>query len=374
MGLRCPRCPAFSSGCEALRRQRDTGLTTCAGLKSLFQSIGVVNWENGDEGGPTAATVAGGVAPRRRRGTVLAPAGDGCKFGTIAKAIADVREELETQAVRDRSSKAWTHYWFSGHDSNEAHKLLGTCEMSRGRTEAADAAWARSRPDSPFAASAIFGQIRSVRWSSRRFAGAEEVIRDAVDNPSIDGSSLPILLGLFVVQQGRLVDTLRLIEKRWDALYRQGEGASGPAIRLIRAHVDLRRSPIPTEEASTVLDEAGRRAPRRRSGMARQGQHGDSPGQVCEPAERWLADCLSRRPDDPSVWRARLEWAVRSNRVADSHEALRHIPADESTTSEVYKLSAWFARKRGDLESEQLALERAMNADPTDFQIGGPAG
>ena len=281
------------------------------------------------------------------------------------KAVAEVEEELENGRYGIAARKLDALLVLRP-DSDEAHNLLGTCEMARGRTEAADAAWARVRPGSPFAPSAILGRM-GVQMELGRLAGAEKVIRDALDNPGVDGSSLPILLGPIYCQQGRLVETLRLIEKRWDALYRQGEGASGPAINLIRAHVDLRRSPIATDVASTVLDEAGRRAPDDdrvwlgKANMAiRSGAY--------ELAERWLADCLSRRPDDPSVWRARLELAVRSNRVADAHEAVRHVPADESTAAQVCKLSAWFARKRGDLDSEQLALERARDADPTDFE------
>jgi enediyne biosynthesis protein E4 len=115
------------------------------------------------------------------------------------------------------------------------------------------------------------------------------------------------------------------------------------------------------------LDEAARRAPDDDRVWLGKANLAIRVGAYDEAASQ-LEACLSRRPDDPSVWRARLEWAVRSSRVAEAQEAVKHLPADESTPAQVYKLSAWFARNRGDLESEQLALERLLDVDPTDFE------
>ena len=50
-----------------------------------------------------------------------------------------------------------------------------------------------------------------------RFAEAEQIIKDALDDPRIDRSSLRILLGPVYCLQGRLEETLRLIESRWEA-------------------------------------------------------------------------------------------------------------------------------------------------------------
>src|SRR5262249_23092123 len=127
-------------------------------------------------------------------------------------------------------------------DSDEVLCLLGTCEMARGHPEAADAAWARISPASRFAPRAILGRMQ-IRMDRGRLAEAEQIVQDALNDPRIDDSQLPILLGPVYCQQGRLEETLRLIEVRWDALNRAGGGASEEAINLVRAHIALRRSP-----------------------------------------------------------------------------------------------------------------------------------
>ena len=43
---------------------------------------------------------------------------------------------------------------------------------------------------------------------------------------------------------------------------------------------------------------------------------------------RWLDACLRRRPDDPAVWRARLDWARAAEDEAEVRRALAHLPAD----------------------------------------------
>ncbi len=85
-----------------------------------------------------------------------------------------------------------------------------------------------------------------------------------------------------------------------------------------------------------------------------------------DEAERWLIACIGRRPEDLEVWRARLKWAMATNRVMEVREALKHLPAAESTPAEVPRLAAWLARQSGDLASERHALKRVIAADPTD--------
>jgi enediyne biosynthesis protein E4 len=86
-----------------------------------------------------------------------------------------------------------------------------------------------------------------------------------------------------------------------------------------------------------------------------------------DEAARWIDACLRLRPEDGPVWRARLDWAVASNRVAQAREALKHLPAEAATPAQIHKLAAWFAARRGDVESERRALERLVATDPADF-------
>jgi tetratricopeptide (TPR) repeat protein len=176
---------------------------------------------------------------------------------------------------------------------------------------------------------------------------------------------LPIALGPIYCQQGRLEETLRLIEARWDALNRAGEGDSESAINLIRGHIERRRSPIPVEVIRSDLDPAAQLNPqddRVWLGKANLAIRVRS----YQEAERWLDACLRRRPEDVPVWRARLEWAVATNRVVEAREAMKHLPVEESTPAQVWTLAAWLAAKRGDLASERRALERLIAVDPTD--------
>ena len=57
-----------------------------------------------------------------------------------------------------------------------------------------------------------------------------------------------------------------------------------------------------------------------------------------------------------------------TSRVSEAREALKHLPATESSPAELQKLAAWFALKRGDIDSERRALERLIAADPADFR------
>jgi predicted Zn-dependent protease len=280
-------------------------------------------------------------------------------------AMVEIEEDIES-GRHGTAARKLTALVAGQPDSDEANYLLGTCEMARGKTQAADAAWARVRRGSHFAPSAILGSMQ-VQMELGRFSAAEKIIKDALDDPRVDGSSLPILLAPVYCHQGRLDETLQLIETRWDALYRVGEGATEPAINLIRAHIELRRSPIPIEVTRAVLDEAAKRALDDDRVWLGKANLAMSVGSYDEAA-RWLDDCLRRRPDDEPVWRARLEWAVKTNRVAAAEQAVKHLPTDQSTPAQIHKLAAWKAKNRGDAESERHALELLIDIDPADLE------
>jgi predicted Zn-dependent protease len=280
------------------------------------------------------------------------------------RTMAEVEEEMEN-GLHGTAARKLISLLARQPDSDEALYLLGTCEMARGRTQSASEAWGRVTPGSSFAARAILGNVQ-IQMEQGRYADAEQIIKDALDDPRIDRSSLPILLGPIYCQQGRLEETLRLIESRWEALSLAGEGTSEPAINLVRAHIDLQRSAVPIEVVGSALDQAGRLAPEDdriwlgKANLAiRAGSH--------DEAARWIDSCLRRHPEDGPVWRARLDWAVATNRVTEAREALKHLPAEVSTPAQLHKLAAWFAARRGDVDSERRALERLIAADPSDF-------
>jgi enediyne biosynthesis protein E4 len=249
-------------------------------------------------------------------------------------------------------------------DSDEALYRLGTCEMDQGRTDAADKAWARIRPDSPFASEAILGRTH-IRAQRGRFAETEQLIQDALNDPRIDESNLALSLGPVWCLQGRVDETLALIEARWDVLYRAGAGDSQPAINLIRGYNEVRRSPIPVEVVRSSLEQAAQWVPDDdriwlgRANLAiRVGSY--------DEAKHWLDACLRRRPEDSPVWRSRLDWTVASHRVAEAMESLEHLPVHALSQAELPRLTAWLAAEQGDRQAERRALERRIEVAPAD--------
>ena len=175
-----------------------------------------------------------------------------------------------------------------------------------------------------------------------------------------------LLIPIFV-QEGRVEEAERLIESRWRNLDAKGEGASEQAINLARLHMDLRWNPPPIDSIRAYLDQAGGLVPdddRIWLGRA----HLAIRVGLYDEAARWIDACLRRRPDDRPVWRARLDWAVRTNRLADARTAMKHLPADQATPAEVHRLSAWLASACGDTGRERRELAALTAVAPEDFQ------
>ena len=268
------------------------------------------------------------------------PAGTSGSTGAIASPSRTSRTRSRTAGMAPRCAKLLA-LLDRRPDWDEALYLLGTCEVARGRTQPADEAWSQVAPDSRFAPRAVFGRMQ-LQMERGRFWEAEVIIRDALDDPRVDAASLPILLGPIYCHQGRLAETLRMIETRWNALNRAGEGASELAINLVRADIDLQQRSVPLEVTRSVLDQAASSAPdddRIWLGMANLAIRTRS----YDEAREWLDRCLKRRPEDVPVWRCRLDWAMATNRVAEARETLRHLPVEESSPAEIPRLVAWFA-------------------------------
>jgi thioredoxin-like negative regulator of GroEL len=280
------------------------------------------------------------------------------------RAIAGIQAEIE-QGRTATAARSLAALLAQDPDSDEAAYLLGTCEMAQGRSRAAAAVWARIKPDSEFAARALLGRM-GVELDQGRLAAAEKLIKTAMADPGADGSSLCILLGPVYSQQGRVDEAKRLIESRWADLNAKGEGAREAAINLVRLHIALTLTAAPVEGIRAFLDEAAQLSPeddRVLLGKANLAIRTASYGE----AGRLLDLCLSRRPDDVAVWRARLDWAMATDHRALVHRALAKLPAEGFTPAQLSSLTAWFARARGDREAEVRALERTIAADPGDF-------
>jgi thioredoxin-like negative regulator of GroEL len=280
-------------------------------------------------------------------------------------ALVEVQQQIQAQRYGAAARNlAAVLAWEPG--SDEAACLLGNCERARGRTQAADEAWARVPPSSPLAASALMGRA-SILVDRGRFAEVERFLTRALEDPRIDGFELRQFLAPLYWNEGRTEEAKRLVEANWEGLNRAGRGGSAQAIAigLVRMHITLSTGMSSVETVRDFLERAARSAPdddRVWLGKAnlaiRQGEF--------DEAARWLDVCLKRHREDVPIWRARLDWALATGRVAEVREALEHLPAAESTPDRVHRLAAWLAARRGDAASERQALERLIAADPGD--------
>jgi predicted Zn-dependent protease len=279
------------------------------------------------------------------------------------RGLAEAKAEMQAGRY-GHAARALLDLAAGGPGRDEAEYLLGACEKARGRDQAAADAWARVPPGSPFAARAIQG-LMELHIQRGRLSDAERLVERALADPRIDAATLRIFLGMIYSLEGRVEDGERVVESNWRRLDRAGLGASERAIQLIRLHIALRQEAASTESIRSYLDGAGRLArddDRIWLGRA----HLAIRTGAFDEAARWLVECQQRHPDDPAVWRARLDWALASGRVAEARAAMAHLPASEATESQIRRLAAWLAARRGDVRAEKQALERLLAVEPAD--------
>jgi tetratricopeptide (TPR) repeat protein len=279
----------------------------------------------------------------------------------MARIEAAMQEGRYATAARDLSNLLARR-----RDSDRAAYLLGVCEKARGRPREADAAWARVPLDAPFGARAVTARM-DIRLEQGRLADAEELIERAALGRGREGSALRVLLIPTLIQEGRRPEAERLIESRWRSLNAKGEGASEQAINLARLHIELRWEVPPVDAVRAYLDQVGRLATDDDRIWLGKANLAIRTGSYDEAAQ-WIDACLGRRPLDPTVWRARLDWAMRSNRLADARTALKHLPATPATAAEVHRMSAALAAMCNDFERERRELAALIALAPEDFE------
>jgi enediyne biosynthesis protein E4 len=255
-------------------------------------------------------------------------------------------------------------------DANGAiHYLLGSCELARGRGQAADAAWLRITAGSEFSERAIEGRMHLL-YESGQVAAAEELVRNAALDPRNDRTALLVLLISILGELGRIEEAQLIIEERWEQLDARGEGALEPAITLVLQSNDLHFSPAPVETVRAKLERAASRAPDDdrvwlgRANLAiRIGAY--------DEAQKWLDAGQARRPDDTPLWRARLEFGMATDRTDVVEQAMTHLPALESKPAQLHRVKAWLARRHGDVTGERRELAMLIAADPADTKALG---
>ncbi len=238
----------------------------------------------------------------------------------------------------------------------EALYWRAACEAAEGQVDAALATWAAIPPDSPRYANASLRRA-NLALEQGRFAEVEAALGPA----RFPRSSAAFGMRESALQQLDLftgqLDSLRgRIEDEWT-------GARNPAEILRKRYlVDNPRS-FPVDALRSRLEEAGRLAPADDRVWLGKAYLATRTARFAA-AEAWLRRCRERLPEDPVVWRARLDWALDADRLGEVVESLRHLPADWLTTEERLSTRAWLAERLGDTRAEEDALTRWVERVP----------
>jgi enediyne biosynthesis protein E4 len=239
-------------------------------------------------------------------------------------------------------------------DNGEVQYDLGVCELALGHVDRALAAWARVPPGSPHAARAAMMRARQA-LKVHRLSAAEPLLPAALEDPGdIGKEARETLVHLFKLQ-GRLDEARRLVREGWGRYDRVGT-----IQELVRLDTS---NPIPIEKVEPILQRAAQAAPDDERIWLGWASMATRTGRF-DVARKWLDACLRHRPDDPAVWRVRLDWARVAENESEVRLALAHLPPDRVPRAELLSLRAWFARRSGDVEGERRALEELVECNP----------
>jgi tetratricopeptide (TPR) repeat protein len=244
--------------------------------------------------------------------------------------------------------------------------LLGSCELARGRNQAASEAWARVRPGTAFWEKAIRGRVRLLQESGH-YSAVEELVSDAAQDRRSDPTAVRLMLLPLFSDLGRIEEAERLIEDRWEHENDLGEGALEPAIKLILQHIGLTLNEPPVEKVSAVLNRAAGLAPQDDRVWLGRANLAIRTGKL-EEAGRLLDSCQKRRPHDVAVWRARLSWGIIAKRTDAVQQAMTHLTREALKPSQLHRIQAWLAAQQRDITTERQQLEQLLVADPADLK------
>jgi enediyne biosynthesis protein E4 len=239
-------------------------------------------------------------------------------------------------------------------DHGEVEYLLGACEMAKGHTDAAMAAWGRVPDQAPQAPVALLSRGRLALDTGHY--GLAETCLDRASRMGGDHAN----------EARRLLARVHWITGRHDEyrsfLRREFDHTRDP-YETLRVLWSLDHEPYPIEGMRQTLEKARLIAPDDdRIWLALAGLATRS-GRVDEAGEL-LARCERVQPDDSAVWRARLEWAQAANRPDELMRAAKHLPASGVPKGQLLTISAWLAARRGDRRAEREALEQLVDLEP----------
>jgi tetratricopeptide (TPR) repeat protein len=240
----------------------------------------------------------------------------------------------------------------------EAQYWRGASAEAEGNVNLALKTWAAIPRGAPRYANALLRRARLAR-DNGRFALAEELLESAEfarNSPAF--MMREALLQHLYFFTGRSDDLRRRKHEEWAIAAKKAE--------VLRTHWQIdepKAAPLRTIQAK--LTEAGRMAPDDDRVWLGKAYLAIRMAQFDE-ADAWLQRCLTHRPEDVAVWRARLDWAMACDRIDKVVEALRHLPADRVEPAELLTVSAWLASRLGNQLAEEDALHRLLKRVPGD--------
>ena len=180
---------------------------------------------------------------------------------------------------------------------DEALYHLGVCEQARHRPEAAIEVFSRVPPDSRWTG---WSDVRRSRleMDRGRFSECEALLRRGAQRPGLHVAEARWGLVLLLRLEGRFQEARQWLEDGFDEMTSPVETLR----RLYKLDVD----PFPIEGVRTALDRASKQSPEDDRVWLASAHLAIRLGEYAE-AETWLKRCLDRRPDDPVVWRMKLE-------------------------------------------------------------------
>jgi tetratricopeptide (TPR) repeat protein len=245
---------------------------------------------------------------------------------------------------------------------DEVDYRLGLCEGHLGHDDAALAAWGRLPARSPFAEAAALNAA-AVEINRGRFSAAETILEGALSHPGRQVVTVGQVLARLLWEQGRTYERRSVIESSWRSASRSSWPRPAEALGLLRDSMAVDFESLAVGALRVLLERASQPAPdddRVWLGWAnlaiRSGEFAD--------ARRWIDACLRRRPEDPAVWQAELDWGLATEQVDPVRRALAHLPAERFSGSGVEALRAWLASRRLDTKTERRALEQWVQNEP----------
>jgi enediyne biosynthesis protein E4 len=239
---------------------------------------------------------------------------------------------------------------------------LGVCEQHLGDDDAALAAWGRLPARSPLAEAAALNSA-AIEINRGRFSAAETILDRALLHPGRQVCTVGQTLARLLWEQGRTYDRRAAIESAWRSASRPGWPRPAQALELLRDHIAVDFESLAVDAFRILLDRAGRQAPDDDRVWLGRANLAIKNGNFAD-ARRWIDECLTRRPDDPPLWQAELDWGLGTEQVAPVCRALAHLPAARFSRSEVGALRAWLASRRHDAVVEETALEQLVEDEP----------